>query len=155
MNNIAAIAVALEEAGTPAFKKYALQILKNAKAMADELMREGCKLVTNGTDNHLMLMDCVKSFNANGKEIQEVLDEVGMTANKNAIPDDTLPPFAPSGLRLGSPAMTTRGMKEKDMRQIARWIVEVGNNRTDKKKLAKIKKEVTETCLKFPVPGID
>lgn len=154
MNNAAAKAVAFGEAMKPAFKVYARQILKNAKAMADELMNNGCKLITNGTDNHLMVIDCIKSFVVDGKEIERSLDKVGITTSKSTIPDDPLPPFAPSGLRLGTPAMTTRGLKEKDMRQIARWIVEVSQHRTDEKKLKKIKRDVTEFCLQFPVPGV-
>ncbi|MBI2465415.1 serine hydroxymethyltransferase [Candidatus Shapirobacteria bacterium] len=154
MNTIAAITVALGEAAKPAFKTYAKQILKNAKAMAEELMDLGCKLVTNGTDNHLMVMDCVTSFGSNGKEIEVALDKAGITASKSTIPDDPLPPYSPSGLRLGTPAMTTRGMKEKQMKQIARWIVEISQNRNDEKKINKIKKDVQDLCLKYPVPGI-
>lgn len=154
MNNTAAKAIAFGEAMKPAFKVYAQQIVTNAKAMANELMKLGCKLITNGTDNHLMVIDCIKSFNVNGKEIEQALDKVGITTSKSTIPDDLLPPFAPSGLRLGTPAMTTRGMKEKDMCQIARWIVEVSQQRNDEKKLRKIKKEVSEVCLQFPVPGV-
>ena len=155
MNNTAAKAVAFGEALRPSFKTYAKQILKNAQAMSSELMNSGCKLVTNGTDNHLMVMDCVKSFGANGKEIEHILDEAGITASKSTIPDDPLPPYTPSGLRLGTPAMTTRGVKEKGMRQIARWIVEISQNRNDKKKLKKIGRDVKEFCLQFPVPGIN
>lgn len=154
MNNVAAIAVALGEASKPAFKTYAKQILKNAKAMADELMKEGCKLVTNGTDNHLMVVDCVKSFNADGKSIEKALDKAGITASKSTVPDDTLPPYSPSGLRLGTPAMTTRGLKEREMRQISRWIVEVSQNKDNEKIINKVRKQVKELCLRFPVPGI-
>ncbi len=154
MNTIAGIAVALGEASKPSFKIYAKQIVKNAKAMAQELMDLGCKLVTNGTDNHLMVVDCITSFGANGKEIENLLDTVGITASKSTIPDDTLPPYSPSGLRLGTPAMTTRGMKEKQMKQIARWIVNASQSKADKKTIKRIKKEVTELCLQYPVPGI-
>src|SRR3989344_8247832 len=155
MNNTAAKAVAFGEALRPSFKTYAKQILKNAQAMSSELMNSGCKLVTNGTDNHLMVMDCVKSFGANGKEIEHILDEAGITTSKSTIPDDPLPPYTPSGLRLGTPAMTTRGVKEKGMKQIAKWIVETSQNRNDKKKIKKIGRQVQEFCLQFPVPGID
>lgn len=154
MNNIAALAVALGEALTPEFKNYAQQIVKNAKTLAQALMDAGCKLVTNGTDNHLMLIDCVKSFNVNGKIIQETLDKVGITLNKNAIADDTLPPYAPSGVRLGTPAMTTRGVKEEGMKKIAGWIVEAAQARDDGKKLEEIRAQVKEFCLTYPVPGI-
>ena len=155
MNNIAALAVALGEADTPEFKVYARQILKNAKALAAELMTAGCKLITNGTDNHLMLIDCVKSFGAGGKEIQEALDKIGITLNKNAIADDTLPPYAPSGIRLGTPAMTTRGVDEKGFKKIAGWIVEGARARSDETKLKELRAQVREFCLQYPVPGID
>lgn len=154
MNNIAAKAVAFGEALRPSFKTYAKQIVKNAQAMADELMKQGSKLVTNGTDNHLMVIDCITSFKTSGKDIEKALDEVGITASKSTIPDDTMPPYSPSGLRVGTPAMTTRGIKEKDARQIAKWIVSVGNNHKDAKEMKKIGKEVKEFCLSFPVPGI-
>lgn len=155
MNNIAAKAVAFGEALKPSFKTYAKQVVKNAKAMADELMKQGCKLITNGTDNHLMVINCIKSFGVSGKEIEKALDTVGITASKSTIPDDPLPPYSPSGLRLGTPAMTTRGIKEKDARRIAKWIVAVGNNHKDAKEIKKIGREVKEFCLTFPVPGIE
>src|SRR5205823_5165126 len=107
--------VALGEAMKPEFKVYASQILKNAEKLADEMMKRGFKLVTNGTDNHLILADVKTSFNLDGGEVEEVLDKIGLTLNKNAIPNDTLPPFRPSGIRLGTPAITTRGLKEDDM----------------------------------------
>ncbi len=155
MNNVAAIAVALKEAQEKGFQTYASQIIKNAKVLADELMNLGCKLVTNGTDNHLMVVDCVTSFGTNGKVIEKILDEVGITLNKNAIPNDTNPPFKPSGIRLGTPPSTTRGMKEKEMKSIAKWIVEASNKRKEKQSLEKIREEVRELCLQFPVPGIN
>ena len=155
MNNIAAIAVALGEAMSEEFKTYARQVVKNAKVLAEELMSLGCKLVTNGTDNHMMLIDCVKSFGVDGKVIQETLDKVGITLNKNAIPNDERPPFAPSGVRLGTPAMTTRGMKETEMKRIAHWIVEAAKAREDGNKLREIRKQVRAVCLEFPVPGIE
>lgn len=151
MNKVAAIAVALKEADTDKFKQYAKQILINAKTLSEELMNLGCKLVTNGTDNHMMLIDCIESFNVSGKIIQKKLDEANITLNKNAIPDDTRKPFDPSGVRLGTPAMTTRGMKEKEMKQVAKWIVEVGKNPDDDMNIQKIKSEVTEMCKEFPI----
>jgi glycine hydroxymethyltransferase len=154
MNTIAALAVALGEAARPEFKVYAEQILKNAKALANELMRLGCKLVTNGTDNHLMIIDCVTSFKADGKEIEKILDAIGITTSKSTIPDDTLPPYAPSGVRLGTPAMTTRGVDENGMKKIAHWIVDAAHQREDGAKLETLKKEVREFCLAYPVPGI-
>lgn len=153
MHQTAAIAVALGEAMTPEYKEYAAQVVKNAKAMADELMKRGCKLVTNGTDNHLMVVDCVKSFQSDGTEIEKILDEIHITTSKSTVPDDTRPPYSPSGLRLGSPAMTTRGVKEDGMRKIAGWIVDAGHHRKDKAAIAKLAAEVKEYCLQFPIPG--
>jgi glycine hydroxymethyltransferase len=155
MNSIAAIAVSLGEAQRPEFKAYAKQILKNSQTLAKELMELGCKLVTNGTDNHLMLIDCVTSFGTDGKEIEEVLDRIGITLNKNAIPDDPNPPYKPSGIRLGTPAITTRGMKEAEMKKIAKWIVDASNYRKEDKRIEKIAQEVKEVCETFPLPGVD
>lgn len=154
MHNIAAKAVAFGEALKPKFKIYARQVVKNAKALADELMNLGCKLITNGTDNHLMVIDSVKSFGINGKEVEQTLDKIGITTSKSTVPDDTLPPFAPSGLRLGTPAMTTRGMKEKNMRTIAKWVVDAVHERNNSRILKKLRKEVIEASLQFPVPAI-
>jgi glycine hydroxymethyltransferase len=122
MNNTAAKAVAFGEALKPEFKTYAQQILKNAKVLADELMKRGFKLVTNGTDNHLIMADVNTSFGVSGREVQDILDSIRLSANCNSIPDDPLPPFRPSGLRLGTQAMTTRGLKEKHMAQVADWM---------------------------------
>jgi glycine hydroxymethyltransferase len=155
MHQTAAIAVALKEASSPDFKKYARQILNNAQALSKALMDNGCKLVTNGTSNHLMLIDCEESFGTNGKIVEETLDLVGITLNKNAIPNDTNPPYKPRGVRLGTPAATTRGMKEEHMIKLASWIVEAVSKRSEKKELERIHKEVKELCLQFPVPGID
>jgi glycine hydroxymethyltransferase len=155
MATIAGLSVALGEASKPEFKIYAKQILDNAQVLANELMNLGCKLITNGTSNHMMLIDTVKSFNINGRDLEIALDKAGITLNKNVIPDDPLPPYKPSGVRLGTPAITTRGMKEEEMKLIAKWIVEVGKSVNDDSKLEKIKNEVSEMCLKFPVPGIE
>lgn len=125
MNTIAAKAVAFHEAMQPEFKEYALQVLKNAQALADELKKGGLKLITGGTKNHLILANVYESFGIDGKEAQERLDAVGITLNANAVPDDPLPPYRPSGIRLGTPAVTTQGMKEDEMREIARRIIEV------------------------------
>ncbi len=154
MHQTAAIAVALGEAQQDDYKVYARQVVANAKAMADELMKQGCKLVTNGTDNHLMVMDCVKSFQSDGSEIEKLLDSIHITTSKSTVPDDSRPPYSPSGLRLGTPAMTTRGLKEDDMRKIATWIVEASRNRTDKARVEKIGKAVKEFCLQYPIPGV-
>ena len=172
----AGIAVALGEAAKPAFKKYAAQIVKNAKAMAAEFTKLGITLVSGGTDNHLMLLDLSKEGNL-GSQLEYAMDVAHMTANKNTIPSDTASPFYPSGLRLGTPAITTRGMKEKEMKQIARWIVMIIDHikpyrlPEDKTKRAAfmedfkkkmdhdtfllgIAKEVKKFTAKFPIPGI-
>src|SRR3990167_11217193 len=147
-NAIAAIAVCLKEASAPAFKKYTSQIVKNAKTLAEELKKYGFDLISNGTDNHLLLID-LRNKNITGADAQDLLESVGMSTNKNSIPFDPATPFKPSGLRLGTPAITTRGMKEKEMKQIAAWINEVIENPGNVKK---IKKEVTVLCKKFPLP---
>jgi glycine hydroxymethyltransferase len=123
MNTIAAKAVSLYEAMQPQFKGYAAQVVKNAAVLADELKARGFSLVTGGTDNHLILIDVHKSFGIDGKEAQERLDAIGLTANANSIPDDTLPPFRPSGLRIGTPALTTKGLIESDMSELAQSIL--------------------------------
>jgi glycine hydroxymethyltransferase len=153
MNQILAKAVAFDEAQRPEFKDYARQIVKNASVLADALLDRGFKLITGGTDNHLILADVYSSFGINGKEAEETLDKVGLTLNKNPIADDPLPPFKPSGIRLGTPAITTRGMKESHMEQVAQWMLEAINNRDDEKALAKLKSEVKDFCLQFPLPS--
>ncbi|PIW81563.1 serine hydroxymethyltransferase, partial [bacterium CG_4_8_14_3_um_filter_33_28] len=137
----AAKAVALKEASTPEFKEYASQIVKNAKVIADELMSFGFNLVSNGTDNHLILVD-LRNKQVTGKEAEVALDKVGLTVNKNAVPYDDRPPFDPSGIRLGSPAATTRGMQEGEMKKIARWINEAIENRSKENKLNEIREDV-------------
>ncbi len=154
MNTIAGIAVALGEAQTQEFQVYAKQIIVNAKALAAELMEHGCSLVTGGTDNHLMVVDCMKSWGIDGNVAQEVLDSVHVTASKSTIPDDPLPPYRPSGLRLGTPALTTRGMKESDMKTLATFILRGIQDRADTAKLDALRAEVSEFCRTFPVPGI-
>jgi len=150
MHQVAAIAVALKEADSPEFRTYAQQVLKNAKTLAGALMERGCHLVTNGTDNHLMLIDTVKSFGKNGKDVQETLESVGITLNKNAIADDPLPPFQASGVRLGTPCATTRGMREPEMLRIAQWIVEACGKQP---RLERIRAEVNALCVRFPTPS--
>ena len=147
-HQIAAIAVCLKEASSTAFKKYGKQIVKNCKVLASELLKYGLRLITGGTDNHLLLID-LRNKGISGKEAESLLDKAGITVNKNAVPFDPNPPFNPSGIRLGTPAITTRGMKEKEMRKIAFWINEVISNR---KSISKIKKEVKKLCQKFPIP---
>ena len=116
-------------------------------------MALGCRLITNGTDNHLMLVDTVTSVGLPGNQAEKTLDEIGITLNKNMIANDTRSPMDPSGVRMGTPAMTTRGMKEPEMEMIANWIVKAWKNHDKQEVLTEMKKEVTQTCLKFPVPG--
>ncbi len=150
-NNIAAKAIAFGEALKPAFKIYAKQILKNAKVLEQELKKYGFKLMFGGTDNHMVLVDVFGSKGVSGKEAEVVLDEVGITLNKNMIPDDPRGPMDPSGIRIGVPAITTRGMKEKEIKIIAKWIKDAIENRTNKKMLKKIHQEVIKLCKKFPI----
>ncbi|MBI2634552.1 serine hydroxymethyltransferase [Candidatus Peregrinibacteria bacterium] len=150
---IAGKAIAFEEAMQPAFKEYAKQIKKNANHLAEELKKHGFNLVSGGTDTHLILAD-LTSKNVPGKQAQNTLDTVGITLNKNTVPFDTRSPMDPSGIRLGTPAVTTRGMKEPEMERIADWIDRVISSINDTAIHAKIKEEVKEMCLKFPVPGI-
>ena len=151
MHTIAAKAVAFGEALRPEFTEYAQQIVKNAAMLADELKRGGLKLVTGGTSNHLVLADVYGSFNIDGKTAQERLEASGITANANAIPNDTLPPFRPSGLRLGTPAVTTRGMTEAEVKQIAEWII-TAITTEDPAEYAKIKQQTTSLAARFPLP---
>jgi glycine hydroxymethyltransferase len=137
----------------PEFKTYAEQILKNAKRLADELQKQGFVLVTGGTSNHLILADVHKSFGIDGKVAEEALDKIGLTLNKNAIADDTLPPFKPSGIRLGTPAITTRGLKEDDMAKVAEWMKQAIDNRDDEAKLNMLRDEVRKFCLQYPLPS--
>ncbi|SDL09471.1 glycine hydroxymethyltransferase [Maridesulfovibrio ferrireducens] len=154
MNTIAGIAIALKKAAELDFHKYGLQILNNAKTLATELTESGVSLVTGGTDNHMMVIDTEKSFGINGKVAEELLDSVSITTNKQIIPDDPNPPLKPSGIRIGTPAATTRGMKEKDMVQLAGWMIKTLKN-PDKLELARhTKHEIESFCSKFPVPGI-
>lgn len=153
MNTIAAKAVAFGEAATPEFIAYAEQTLKNAKKLAAELDARGFKLVTGGTDNHLILADVYASFGVHGGEVEAALDKIGLNANKNAIPNDTLPPFRPSGIRLGTPAITTRGLKEDHMTQIAEWMKQAIDARDDEAKLTRLQQEVTELAQQFPLPS--
>lgn len=146
MHTIAAKAVAFGEALQPEFKDYAEQIVKNAKRLAEELQKRGFKLVTGGTSNHLILADIHSSFGIDGKEAEIAMDKIGLTLNANAIPDDPLPRFRPSGIRLGTPAVTTRGAKEDDMEKIAEWMRQSIDNRDNDEMLTKLHKEVVEFC---------
>ncbi len=175
---IAAIAVALKEAQTEEFKKYAKQIILNAKALAKSLTEENIKLVSGGTDNHLLLVDLRPIRGGIGYFIEKTLEAANITVNKNPIPNDLFPPYYPSGIRLGTPAVTSRGMKENDLIQIGKWVAKVikefsylkmSEEKDERQKTIKefqemiknnkflfeLKKEVTEFAQKFPVPGID
>ncbi len=149
----AAKAVAFKEALQPEFKAYAQQVIKNAQAMAGELMKRGYNVLTGGTENHLLLVDLTDK-NITGKEAQEALDLAAITLNKNTIPYDPRGPMDPSGIRLGTPAVTTRGMKEAEMVIIAGWIDRALKSRTDERALKTIAGEVKTLCGRFPVPGI-
>ena len=150
MHVIAAKAVALKEALSPEFKAYAQQIVKNAKALADTLQADGFRIVSGGTDNHLMLVD-LTSKNITGKLAQNLLDEVGITANKNTIPFEKLSPFVTSGIRLGSPALTTRGFKEEDMVEVANIIALVLDNPEDEGARKEASQRVAALCAKYPL----
>ncbi|HUY53033.1 MAG TPA: serine hydroxymethyltransferase [Candidatus Dormibacteraeota bacterium] len=153
MNVIAAKAVAFGEASTPEYRVYAQQVLDNAKELSVQLMNRGFKLVTNGTDNHLMLIDIFSSFGIDGDEAEKTLDKVGLNLNKNAIPFDTLPPFKPSGIRLGTPAITTRGLRKNDMETIAEWMLQSLEARNDPAKLNQIAVEIKNFASKYPLPA--
>ena len=146
MHTIAAKAVAFGEALQPEFKDYAEQIVKNAKRLAEELQKRGFKLVTGGTSNHLILADIHSSFGIDGKEAEIAMDKIGLTLNANAIPDDPLTRFRPSGIRLGTPAVTTRGAKEDDMEKIAEWMRRSIDNRDNDDELTELRKKVVEFC---------
>ena len=150
MHTIAAKAVCFAQALKPDFKEYQKQIVKNAQALAEELKEEGFRLVSGGTDNHLMLVDLIDK-GITGKDAEEVLGKAGIVVNKNTIPFEKRSPFITSGLRIGTPAVTTRGMKEKEMKQIAEWIGEILKDIKDKKRITKVRKEVKELCDKFPL----
>jgi len=152
MHIIAAKAVAFREALQPDFKLYAAQVVANAKALAETLMAEGYRVISGGTDTHLMLVDVFQK-GILGSEAEHALGAAGITVNKNAIPFDTNPPLKPSGIRSGTPALTTRGMKESEMRTIGRWIVEALEHRTDASRLEKIRGQVLELAEQFPLYG--
>jgi len=148
----AGIAVALKEAKSKEFEEYSKQILLNAKALSNSLIKKGYTIVSGGTDNHLFLVDTVKSVNMSGKQASDILESVNITVNKNSIPFDERKPWDPSGVRIGTPAITTRGMKESDMEKIAEYINRVLRNRDE---CNLIKEEVKEFTKDFPIPGID
>ncbi|MDB4978917.1 MAG: glyA [Candidatus Peribacteria bacterium] len=154
MQMVAAKAVAFGEALKPEFQVYARQIITNAKHLAQYFMDRNVKLVTNGTDNHLMLIDCVKSWNLPGGEVEKLFDRIGITLNKNMIANDARPPMDPSGVRLGTPAITTRGMKEAEMETLGGFMLSAIEKRSDDAAISALHEEVKTFCKKFPVPGI-
>ena len=151
MHIIAAKAVAFKQALSPEFKEYQHQIVKNAKALVEVLEKGGLRLVSGGTDNHMILVDLKSSKGLTGQAVEKALDKAGITVNKNGIPYDTEKPMVTSGIRIGTPAVTTRGMKEKEMEEIGNFILETIENINDDKKLSEIKERVKELCLRFPL----
>jgi glycine hydroxymethyltransferase len=147
---IAAKAVAFGEILRPDFKKYAEQVVKNSKALADVMLKNGFDLVTGGTDNHLILVDLTKD-GVSGKDAEIALDHAGITVNKNTVPNETKSPFVTSGVRIGTPALTTRGMKESEMKIIGGWITEVIRKHTDTSALSRVRNQVKELCQQFPI----
>jgi glycine hydroxymethyltransferase len=150
----AAIAVALKEAAAPGFKDYCRQVVKNAAALGEELMAQGFSLVTGGTDNHLVLIDA-SAMDLTGKVLAGAMDQAGIVANANKVPFDPRPADDPSGVRLGTPALTTRGMKETEMAAVAGFIAQVAKAPQDQANLAKVRSQVAELCSAFPAPGIE
>jgi glycine hydroxymethyltransferase len=154
MNAVAGIAVTLGKALEPAFQEYSRQVLANAQALAGELVARGAELVTGGTENHLMVVVTTGTYGIDGKVAEETLDEVSITVNKQVIPDDPKPPLRPSGIRLGTPAATTRGMGVEEMKRLAGWLHDALTHHEDSDQLTQIRAEVEEMCLRFPVPGL-
>jgi glycine hydroxymethyltransferase len=152
MHVVAAKAVAFREALLPAFRTYQSQVLANAKVLAEELLKAGFPIVSGGTDNHLMLVD-VTAKGVSGKQAEHVLDSAGITVNKNMIPFDPRKPLDPSGIRIGTPALTTRGMKEAEMRQIARWITDLLSRPSEQVLIDRVRGSVREMCEQFPAPA--
>jgi len=154
MNTIAGIAITLGKALQPEFREYGAQVLRNAKVLAAALIEGGASLVTGGTDNHMMVLDTVKSHGIDGRVAEETLDRIAITTNKQIIPDDPNPPLRPSGIRIGTPAATSRGMNEEDMVKLGGWITRALAEREDEGALSALRREVEAFCRGFPVPGI-
>ena len=154
MQMVAAKAVAFGEALQPEFKDYARQIIVNAQRMAEKFMASGARLITNGTDNHLLMIDCVSSWGMTGNETETLFDRVGVTLNKNVIADDPRKPLDPSGIRMGTPAVTTRGMKAPEMDRLVDFMLRAVEHRNDDRAIEQLGAEVGEFCRRFPVPGI-
>ena len=155
MQMVAAKAVAFGEALQPEFAGYAQQTVKNARRMAEKFMQSGARLITNGTDNHLLMIDCVSSWDITGRQAEELFDRVGITLNKNVIADDPRKPLDPSGIRLGTPAVTTRGMNEAEMDELVDFMLKAVACRADESALDALHEDVKTFCRQFPVPGID
>jgi glycine hydroxymethyltransferase len=154
MNTIAGVAVTLGKALEPDFRVHCREVLANAKALAQGLLDRGAQLVTGGTDNHMMVLDTMASFGVDGRAAEQTLDRVGITVNKQIIPDDPNPPLRPSGIRLGTPAATTRGLGRPEMERLAAWITDALRRRDDAGHLATLGRQVEELCLGYPVPGL-
>ena len=150
MHVVAAKAICFKEALDPEFKKYIKQVINNAKVMSQTIMSRGIDVVTGGTENHIVLVD-LRSKNITGKDLERVLGEVNITVNKNSVPNDPKSPFVTSGVRLGTPAITTRGFKEKEVKLISNWICDIILNMDDNKKHEEIKKKISALCNKYPV----
>jgi glycine hydroxymethyltransferase len=155
VNAIAGVAVALGKALEPGFAAYGARVLENARALAGALVARGCALVTGGTDNHMLVIDTVTSFGIDGRAAERALDAISIATNKQVIPDDPNPPLRPSGIRLGTPAATTRGMDPAGMERLAGWIVAALRRRGDASHLALLRAEVEAFCSRFPVPGLE
>lgn len=153
-NVIAGIAVALKEASTDEFKKYARQIVDNAKALSNKLIEYGYSVISGGTDNHLFLVDVVKSVGVTGEEASAILERVNITVNKNGVPNDDRKPWDPSGIRIGTPAITTRGLKEGDMDTVAKFIVDAFSNSGDDIKMKELRSSIKDYMSSFPIPSI-
>jgi glycine hydroxymethyltransferase len=152
MHVIAAKAVAFKEAMQPAFKVYQRQVVKNARVMAKTFMQRGIHVVSGGTDNHLFLVSLIDK-GLTGKEVDAALGRANITVNKNAVPNDPQPPFVTSGIRIGTPAITTRGFKDKEAQQVATWICDIIDDVRNEKLIAQTRKEVLRLCKRFPVYG--
>lgn len=155
MNVVAGAAITFDKARTPSFRQYAQRVLATARAMAARFLESGVTLVTGGTDNHLMVIDTVRSFGMDGRRAEQVLDRIGIATNKQIIPDDPNPPMRPSGVRLGTPACATRGMDTPEMHHVADWIVRALRAPDDEGLLGRLAIEVKELAVRFPVPGIE
>lgn len=154
MNAVAGASIALGKAQQPEFRDYCRDVLANAQALARTLLKGGAELVTGGTANHMMVVDCTRSFSIDGRESEEALDAVAVTCNKQVVPDDPNPPLRPSGIRLGTPAATTRGMGTSEMQTLGECILEALRHHRDTERLARVKAHVQDLCAAFPVPGL-